>query len=118
MSTDKKQCPYCRRGKQTSTYAPRPYPCEDCGGTGELYFCESCQEWLDPGLFNDPDIALCMRCEDKENHLQYRSESMGIYRGDIMVASTFMVGDFSEYQQACGLAAKIAQLLNQEEQDQ
>lgn len=118
---DKKQCPHCRHGRQTSPLAPRSYPCEDCGGTGELYYCNCCEQWLDSGMFNDPNTPVCMKCEDDGLHLRYWSEGLSVFdrdKGDEFVAGTFMSQETScsreAYRQACGLAAKIAELLNQE----
>lgn len=119
---DKKPCPHCSRGRQTAAYAPRPYSCEDCGGSGEMHWCEYCEQWLDPGAFPDPDRPVCARCEDEGLHLRYYAEGLSVFdrrAGDEFVAGAFMPKDGRDtgaaYRAACEMASRIAELLNEDD---
>ena len=57
------KCPHCNHGYNTAIYAPRPYPCEDCRGTGMLKVCEECKQAFGPADFENPDDDICGYCK-------------------------------------------------------
>ena len=66
------ECPFCRDGKQQVDGLF--YPCEDCEGGKELFFCVGCEHWKGPSAFeesselcrtciDDAELGLCPTCE-------------------------------------------------------
>ena len=62
------KCPHCKGARyQRSVYAPRPYPCEDCGGAGTLKVCAECQQPGGPHNFEEESDEVCGYCKADRN---------------------------------------------------
>ena len=75
------KCPHCHHGKRTAPYAPAPYPCEDCDGTGVLKVCEECQQAFGPRDFEEPEDAVCGYCKvnAEENARPHGGREKGLH---------------------------------------
>ena len=58
-----RECKWCR-GTGRARVDNLVYPCEDCGGTGEEYYCPVCEQWR-TWMETDVERGMCFNCIDK-----------------------------------------------------